>query len=317
MTDLASSYRLCRSLNRRSGTTYFWATHLLAPGTRPHVHALYGFCRHADDIVDDLGPAPVDARAGALAAFGERFFADLDAGASDDPVLAAVVHTAVTYGIHASCFRRFLRSMTMDLTVAAYPTFDALLDYMDGSAAVIGEMMLPLLGATGPAATAAARDLGIAFQLTNFWRDVAEDLDRGRVYVPQDDLDRFGARDALDGRRVTDAWRALLRFELERTRAYYRSADAGVALLPPASAHAIAGARTLYAGILDRIEAAGYDVFASRARVPTWRKVAVGLRALRPRRPGEPAGYPADAASAGRAAARALTARGTIGQSIP
>jgi phytoene synthase len=285
---LEASYRRCRELNRRHGTTYYWSTRLLPSAKRPHVHALYGFCRYADDIVDDLGPVPVPERARSLAAFGERFFRDLAAGDSDDPVLKAVVDTVGVFAIDPECFRRFLRSMTMDLTVTAYPVFEDLLDYMDGSAAVIGEMMLPILGTATPAATTHARDLGIAFQLTNFCRDVSEDLDRGRVYLPQEDLDRFDARTALEQRLVTPGWVAMMRFEIDRIRDYYRSADLGVGLLPPVSARCIAGARQLYSGILVQIEAAGYDVFAERVRVPGWRKLAVAARVLRPSAPPVP-----------------------------
>ncbi len=289
MTTLEESYRRCRALNRRHGTTYYWSTWLLPSVKRHHVHALYGFCRYADDIVDDLGPVPVAERSRALAAFGERFFADLDAGRSDEPVLRAVVHTVRAFDIDPACFRQFLRSMTMDLTVTEYRTFEDLLDYMDGSAAVIGEMMLPILEPSDPAATGHARDLGIAFQLTNFCRDVSEDLDRGRVYLPQEDIDRFEARSALEQRRVTQGWVAMMRFEIARIRSYYRSADIGIPMLPPVSARCIAGARHLYSGILGQIEAAGYDVFSERVRVAGWRKVAIAARAVRPPTPRGPA----------------------------
>jgi phytoene synthase len=282
VTTVEESYRCCRELNRRHGTTYYWSTWLLPASKRRHVHALYGFCRHADDIVDDLGPAPVAERARALGLFGARFFTDLEAGHSDDIVLKAVIDTVLTFDIDPDCFQRFLRSMTMDLTVTQYPTFDDLLDYMDGSAAVIGEMMLPILAPSDPGATTPARALGIAFQLTNFCRDVNEDLDRGRVYLPQEDLDRFDARGALDQRRVTPGWVEMMRFEIARIRDYYRRADLGVAMLPPVSARCIAGARQLYSGILDQIEAADYDVFAARVRVPSWRKLAVAARIVRP-----------------------------------
>jgi phytoene synthase len=175
--------------------------------------------------------------------------------------------------------------MAMDLTVERYSTFADLLVYMDGSAAVIGEMMLPILAPPDiAAATATARDLGVAFQLTNFCRDVAEDLDRGRVYLPQEDIDALGAGPALADRRVTPEWIDLMRFQIERTRGYYRRADTGVALLPARSARCVAGARLLYSGILDRIEAAGYDVFRTRVRVPAWRKAAVAARMIRPAR---------------------------------
>jgi len=280
---LDESYRRCRELNRRYGTTYYWSTYLLPRITRHHVHALYGFCRYADDIVDDLGPVPVADREAALTAFGDRFFADLERGRSEDPVLKAVVHTVRAFDIDPDCFRRFLHSMAMDLTTDRYEHYEDLLVYMDGSAAVIGEMMLPILEPSSPAALAPARDLGNAFQLTNFLRDIAEDADRGRVYVPQEDIRRFGAGGAWDERRVTPQFRALLRFEIGRTRALYASADLGVGLLPPASARCISGARELYSGILGRIEAADYDVWSTRVRVPTWRKLAVAARLARPR----------------------------------
>jgi len=276
---LDESYARCRELNKRYGTTYYWSTFALPRVKRHHVWALYAFCRHADDIVDDLGPAAVDVREKALSDFGDRFFADLAAGGSDDPVLKAVVHTVRAFDIDPDGFRRFLRSMAMDLTVTSYGSWDDLLVYMDGSAAVIGEMMLPILEPLAPEALQHARDLGNAFQLTNFLRDVNEDLDRGRVYVPQEDLDRFGADPHR--RAVDDPWRQVMRFEIERARELYRSADLGVGLLPPSSARCIQAARTLYSEILDRIEANGYDVFARRATVPTWRKAGLAVRMMR------------------------------------
>ena len=284
-TTLEDSYAVCRALNKRHGTTYYWASLTLPVVKRHHVWAVYGFCRHADDIVDDLGPAPVEDRRRALTDLGDRLFAGLEAGTCDDVVLKALVHTIRAFDHDPDCFRRFLAAMAMDLDTCRYETYADLLEYMDGSAAVIGEMMLPILepapGAVGP-----ARDLGLAFQLTNFLRDVAEDLDRGRIYLPQEDLDRFGVDPTL--RRVDEPWRELMRFEIERCRALYRSADEGIALLPPASARCVEAARVLYARILDRIEAADHDVFTQRAVVPTWQKATGAARAVlhhRRRRP--------------------------------
>ena len=279
---LEASYERCRQLNKAYGTTYYWSTLVLPKVKQHHVHALYGFCRYADDIVDDLGStATVEQRAAALRDFGDRFHTDLAAGRSDDEVLKAVVHTVKAFDIDVGCFDRFLRSMTMDLTVSTYETWDDLLGYMDGSAAVIGEMMLPILEPYDLAAALPhARDLGNAFQLTNFLRDVAEDLDRGRVYLPQEDLRRFGADPA---RRTADAaWVALMRFEIDRCRELYRSADLGVDMLPDVSARCIRSARVLYSRILEVIEAQQYDVFRERARVPTWKKLALVSRDLAP-----------------------------------
>ena len=278
MTTLDASYEECRRLNRRHGTTYYWSTYLLPRVKRHHVHALYAFCRYADDIVDDLGPASPAEREDALHSFGERFFADLAAGASDDPVLKAVVHTVRAFGLDPEGFRRFLHSMAMGLSVTEYHSYDDLLGYMDGSAAVIGELMLPILEPASPAAIEPARDLGNAFQLTNFLRDIAEDHQRGRIYVPQEDIAKFGAAPAWTGQRLTPEFVDLMRFELDRTRRLYRSADEGISLLPASSARCIGAARTLYSGILDRIEGAGYDVWSQRVRVPTWRKLAVAAR---------------------------------------
>jgi phytoene synthase len=281
--DLRPAYETCRALTRRHGTTYYVATRLLPRARRPHVYALYGFCRYADDIVDEMDGRPPAERAMALAALGSRLRAALAGGTIDattDPVVAAVARTAAIYGIESESFERFLRAMTMDLSVRTYTTWGDLCDYMDGSAAVIGEMMLPILGGPRRAAPAAS-DLGLAFQLTNFLRDVGEDLDRGRVYLPVADLERFGAHPRQ--RQVTPEWRALMQFEIDRARRLYASADVGIAQLPRASAGAIATARHLYAAILDAIEANAYDVFSQRARVTTARKLVVAIhRAFAP-----------------------------------
>jgi len=250
---------------------------LLPVTARRHVHAVYALCRLADDVVDDTDAPNADRRA-ALTAFRARFEADLTAGRSADPVLAAVVHTIRTCSIDPECFDRFFDAMAMDLDVSTYDTWDDLLGYMEGSAAVIGEMMLPVLQPRDRGAFEPARSLGLAFQLTNFLRDVGEDLDRGRVYLPQDDLARFGADPSA--RRVDDSWRALMRFEIRRCRRLYAHADQGVPLLPLRSGRCVCTARLLYARILDRMERADYDVFATRLRVPTWQKAALAGRVM-------------------------------------
>ncbi|MGW5361786.1 phytoene/squalene synthase family protein [Actinopolymorpha pittospori] len=283
---LASAYARCGRIAREHGKTYSMAARLLDREQRRHVHAVYAFCRVADDIVDEAGGRDVEETRAALADFGGRFRVDLAAGRSDHPVLAAVVHTASMLGIDPDCFTRFLRSMAMDLDTAKYATWDDLLDYMDGSAAVIGEMMLPVLRPTDAAALAPARDLGVAFQLTNFLRDVGEDLDRGRIYLPQEDLERFGADP--QARTTSPEWRALMRFEIARNREIYASADRGIPMLPDRSARCVHTARVLYSEILERIEAADHDVFSVRARVPGRRKLAVAVRSLLRPAPGSP-----------------------------
>ncbi len=279
---VAEGYARCAALTREHGTTYWWGTRLLPEEARRHVHAVYALARLADDLVDEAGPEPGPTAAAALAELEGRFFEALAAGWSHDPVTAAVVQTVHERDIDHECFRRFFASMRADLTVASYETWHDLLGYMDGSAAVIGEMMLPVLEPATEAASA-ARSLGLAFQLTNFLRDVGEDLDRGRVYLPQEDLRRFGADPSL--RRATPEWQALMAFEVERNRRLYRDADAGLPALPLRARRCVATARILYARILERIEAADYDVFASRATVPTAAKAALAARMVAAREP--------------------------------
>ncbi len=275
---LVEGYRECARLTWRHGTTYFWGAVLLPRRQRKHVYAVYALCRLADDIIDlpDTGdPAVVEAQ---LDRFEQQFRTALVERNSEDPVLAAIVQTVVSCGIEPECFERFFGAMRMDLTVTSYRTWQDLCGYMEGSAAVIGEMMLPVLEPTSPDAKAPARSLGLAFQLTNFLRDVDEDLDRGRVYVPQEDLEHFGVD--LSQRRATPEFSALMAYEIERNRALYSFADTGIAMLPPQSARCVGTARVLYSRILDRIERQDYDVFRSRARVPTWRKAVTATRIL-------------------------------------
>ncbi len=282
---LDESYALCREFNKAHGTTYYWSTKVLPRIKQHHVHALYAFARYADDIVDEIPghggrDVPVEVRRRALADFGVRFAHDVEAGRSEDPILKAVVHTVRAFDIDLTAFERFLHSMTMDLTIDSYRTWDDVLGYMDGSAAVIGEMMLPILEPTDyDTALPRARDLGNAFQLTNFLRDIDEDLDRGRQYLPLDDTEQFGVN--LSDRAVTPEFVELMKFEIERCRELYRSADLGIDALPDRSARCVRAARVLYSQILDKIEAQGYDVFSTRVSVSTAQKAAVVAKMLR------------------------------------
>ena len=281
-TDLAAAYERCRELHKRHGRTYYLATRLLPSWKRRHVHALYGFTRFADEIVDQTAELPPAERAARLTEWSDRFVAGLRGEPVDDPLLPAVLHTIAVFDLDVDDFVTFLRSMAMDLTETSYATYDDLLDYMEGSAAVIGTMMLPILGSGDPAAAREpARQLGFAFQLTNFIRDVAEDLDRGRVYLPESHLGRFGVtREQLEERRATPAVKELIRYEIGVAREHYAAAAPGIVLLEPASQACMRTAFALYGGILGEVEANDYDVFASRATVPNRRRAAVAVRSL-------------------------------------
>lgn len=275
--DLRASYAECKRLNALHGKTYFLATLLLPKAKRPFVHALYGFARYADEIVDDLASElSVEEKAQALSTWGNIVLADLKKGTSDDHVGRALIDTVKRFDIPHEHFEAFLHSMTMDLTVQEYETYEDLLEYVYGSAAVIGLEMVPILGPLHNDAFEAAKKLGIAFQLANFIRDVDEDLDRGRVYLPIKELAQFGVtREMLEERVLTPEIIEALKFQIARVRRLQAEAAPGIAMLEATSRPCIQAASTLYCGIVDEVEKIGYDIFNQRAKTSTARRLRV------------------------------------------
>ncbi|MFM8350461.1 MAG: phytoene/squalene synthase family protein [Actinomycetales bacterium] len=288
--QLRDSYERCRQLNAAHGKTYYLATLLLPPAKRPYVHALYGFARYADEIVDDLASTLTDEqKAQWLGDWGDAFLADLDRGYSSDPICNAVVDTVQRWQIPREHFVAFLHSMRMDLTVTEYATYADLYEYVYGSAAVIGLQMVPILEPRSAEAVERAKDLGVAFQLANFIRDVGEDLDRGRVYLPLNELAEHGVtRQDLERRVATEPIKAALRAQVRRVKELEEHARPGIAMLDPTSQPCIEAARELYCGIVDEVERIDYEVFTRRAKVPMRRRLAVAgpawVRAVRARR---------------------------------
>ncbi|MFD0362527.1 phytoene/squalene synthase family protein [Nocardia sp. GCM10030253] len=316
--ELAVAYHECRQLAAVHGRTYFLATRLLSAERRPAVHALYAFARTVDDIVDHADaielantpdPAATAYHVQDCAELLDRIEKQLRSRLEGNPlpdqigeqrhrVLLAVADTIERYDIAHQHFWTFMDAMRMDIVGTPqhrnrYATMDELREYMRGSAAAIGLQLLPILGTVVPVAEAepAAAALGEAFQLTNFLRDIAEDLDRGRVYLPADELAAFGVDHDLlvhcHRRGHTDQRvRRALAHLIAINRDIYRAADRGIDLLEPRVRPAIRTASTLYAGILDQIEHSDYAVFRGRAVVPRRRRLRVaavefGTAALR------------------------------------
>ena len=280
--DLRASYEECKRLNALHGKTYFLATLLLPKAKRPFVHALYGFARYADEIVDDLASElSVAEKAEALSTWGNTVLADLKKGTSQDHVGRALIDTVNRFDIPHEHFDAFLHSMTMDLTVQEYESYEDLLEYVYGSAAVIGLQMVPILGPLHNDAFAAAEKLGIAFQLANFIRDVDEDLDRGRVYLPIKELSQFGVtREMLEERVLTPEIIEALKFQIARVRQLQAEAAPGIAMLEATSRPCIEAASTLYCGIVDEVEKIGYDIFNQRAKTSKARRIRVAGKAF-------------------------------------
>jgi len=282
MDELQASYAECKRLNALHGKTYYLATLLLPKSKRPYVHALYGFARYADEIVDDLASTlTVEEKAKALSTWGDKILYDLKSGRSDDAVGRALIDTVNRFNIPHAHFEAFLHSMTMDLTVTEYQRYEDLLEYVYGSAAVIGLEMVPVLGVLEEGAYECAKKLGIAFQLANFIRDVGEDLDRGRIYLPLEELAQCGvSREMLEARVLTPQIIEALKFQIARVRQLQAEATPGIKMLEAASRPCIEAASTLYCGIVDEVEKIGYDIFNKRAKTSTARRLRVASAAF-------------------------------------
>jgi phytoene synthase len=278
---LRASYEECKRLNSLHGKTYYLATLLLPAKKRPFVHALYGFARYADEIVDDLSSTlSPDEKAKVLREWSAEVLAGLKSGTTSDAVGKALIDTVQRFDIPYQHFVDFLHSMEMDLTVTEYKTFDDLYEYVYGSAAVIGLEMVPILGGDIINSLTAAKDLGVAFQLANFIRDVAEDLDRGRIYLPLSELAEHGVTpEMLRARILTPQIISALKFQIARVRALQKAAEPGIALLDKTSQPCIRAASELYCGIVDEVEKIGYDIFNKRAKTSTARRARVAGRA--------------------------------------
>jgi 15-cis-phytoene synthase len=276
---LRASYTRNRALLAEHGRTYYLAALLLPPAKRPYVHAVYGFARYVDELADrtDTGG---DERSETLRQWTDAALADLARGRSADPIRHALIDTVRRWDLPHDLFADFIAAMRADQTVTGYQTYPDLERYMYGAAGTLALQLLPILEPTTDAAREPLRVMGSAFQLTNIIRDVAEDLDRGRVYLPAEDLDRFGvARADLGARTAGPAVRELVRFEVARARGLYAQARDGIPLLHPTSRECIHVATVLYGQILDVVEASGHDVLAGRARVATMQRLRVAAPA--------------------------------------
>jgi 15-cis-phytoene synthase len=276
--DLAAAYEQCRQIHAAHGRTFYLATLLLPRDLRPDVWALYAFARVADELVD----APATPDPTALLAWRDQAMAAMRSESEPDPgqpVLSATWHAMRNSGLSPELLQEFLDSMVMDLTIARYATWADLRGYMRGSAAVIGELMAPLLGAVGPDALARAAALGEAFQLTNFIRDISEDHARGRIYLPQSDLARFGVDEAMFARAVhtgvpSPQLRSLVAFEVRRCLNLYVVARPGLRMVDSRSKPCLELAFTLYRRILHRVIDNDFNVFERRLAVPSWQRLA-------------------------------------------
>jgi phytoene synthase len=276
------AYETCRRMHRRHDPTYYWATRRLPAEIRPATHALYGYVRTADEIVD--GPrraASSEARRAALDAWESELERGLAAGRSEHPVVGALVDAGQRHRLPLGELSTYMRSMRIDCAPVRIQTWPELEAYMDGSAGSVGRIMAPLLGVPQRHQPGYGR-LGQAFQLANFIRDVGEDTRLDRIYLPAEDRERFGVAEAdLAREHASPELRALLAHELRRARALFAEAEPAIAAAPASVRGGVRFAVAIYLRVLDRVERIDFDVLGRRAGVRAWQVPGAALGALR------------------------------------
>jgi len=278
----AMDHAECRYLHRRFGTTYYFATRRLPARIRRRVHALYGFVRVPDEWMDNQSNVSTTQREQQINSYRNELLRGLDGVRPTHAVLRAFCDVAREVALPIEEPLEFLKAMEQDIYTSRYSTYTDLEKYMRGSAVAVGIMMCRLLEVeVDDRVLKAATALGEAMQMTNFLRDVGEDIRRGRIYLPIEDLKQFPeSEDAILHEELNADMISLLKFEIARTRELYRTADAGIPLLPKGAQRAVKLARILYSRILDRIEERNYDVFNGRARTSRTEKLVTAFRVL-------------------------------------
>ncbi len=265
---IAEAYHHCDQVIREHSKSFFLSTQFLPLAKRRAVRAFYAFCRVTDDTVDQATEDPVRT----LAEWVQRVRSPHMI--ADDPVLLAWHDTRSTYSLSSAWVDELLAGMAMDLTINRYASFADLWLYCYRVASVVGLISMQVTGAA-PGATPYAIKLGVALQMTNILRDVGEDVKRGRIYLPLEDLERFGLNyDDILNRVYDDRFRAMMRFQVERTYQLYDESWAGIGLLPPDSRFSVAAAARVYRGILDNLVANDYDSYSRRAYLTFHEKLA-------------------------------------------
>jgi phytoene synthase len=269
MLQLEDSYRYADAITRARARNFYYGFRSLTPERRRAIHAVYAFSRRADDAVDSLEAHPAEARAEL-----ERLLALVGDAPSDDPLAPALRDTIRRFSIERRFFELLVEGMEMDLVKDRYETFEELEAYCYRAASVIGLICLPIFGYRGEEARQHASDLGIAMQLTNIIRDVDEDRRRGRIYLPLEDLRRFGlSEESLLAGVEEPRFAELIRFQVDRAREYFRRAESLFPLLDPKSRHCPKLLMRLYGRILDKIERRGYSVLSGRVELPWHEKI--------------------------------------------
>ena len=270
MSGLDASYRHCRRITRARARNFYYAFRLLDQPRRDSICAIYAFMRHCDDLSDEPG-----ATAQALQDWREQMTQALAGSFGPDPLWPALHHTVHHHSIPVQYLHHMIDGVSSDLTRTSMRTYDELYHYCYQVASVAGLALLHVFGSTTPKALELGEKCGVAFQLTNILRDVAEDAARGRIYLPRDDMDRFG----VEKLEESASFHELLRFEAARARACYAEAASLPTLVEPACAASLWALIEIYSRLLDRIEQSGFPVLRRRVRLSSFEKTLILIQA--------------------------------------
>lgn len=280
--ELQKAYALCRGLTQKHAKTFYMATRFLPNKKQRSVFAIYALCRYVDDLVDETEDLVLQNKVdySGIQERLNRWKAMIEAAYEGEevtnPILTAFADVLKTNNIPIELPFELIEGVCMDLYKNRYETFGELRDYSYKVASTVGLMVSEVFGYDSGAALECAVDLGIAMQLTNILRDVGEDLDKNRIYLPAEDLERFGVEESdLFSHRINEPFIALMRFQIERARDYYASADEGIEMLERDSRLPVYLARYNYGRILDKIEKNGYNVFNQRAYLNATEKISI------------------------------------------
>jgi phytoene synthase len=279
---LAEGFRKCQEITRKFGTSYYFATQFFPREVRRAIYAVYAFARIPDEFVDNPDQTDLEQSRRQIEEFRQEWRQAMEEKGSSDAILAAIAATFHKYRIPLEEGEAFFDSMLQDTEKMTYADYAELEKYMYGSAGVIGLMVTRIVGYSSDEAFKHALQLGYAFQLTNFLRDIREDWDvRRRVYIPQDELQKFGlSNEDIADHRYGEKFIALMKFQIERNREIYRESQKGIPMLSARGRTAVKIAYVLYAGILTEIEKLDHNVFRQRARTGFGRKLKLAAKAL-------------------------------------
>ena len=276
MSPLEESFAWCRRVARARAKNFYYSFVLLPRGRSDAMCALYAFMRYCDDLSDEPGASPA-----AMARWRAALAAALEGRFDAHPCWPAFHDTVVRYRIPHEYFFHMIDGVESDLEPRRFQNFDQLYGYCYRVASVVGLAIIHIFGFDDPAALPLAEKCGVAFQLTNILRDVKEDAGLGRIYLPLDDLRRFGiAGDDLLRGSTPPGFSGLMHFEAARARAYYQEAAHLIPLVHPHSRASLRALISIYSRLLERIEACGYDVFSRRVRLPAWEKGWLVVRSM-------------------------------------